>query len=319
MDDFFQKLRKIQKKERANSTLARVGNDFYTRTNNYIDELKTVVGNDPFSKEHYLLKDSQRIATEICERREHKIADAAIMNIHRSYHLFIKGQAQFDLLDTTPLNLTNEEEKLYFSIIDNLKGHRKNISMDKLSDSLKDKNGEIENEDNETEDYEDESEVLKRLNAIKKAKVITPEPKKHILTQIAKSKELDSAKEKTINSPTIETKEDQDKTDTSSTQPNKDTIKSKEKDPLKDNIDDQFVNLDEINYLDEIETPEKPKTRIKNNVKSCDIILLFDNLPAIVGVDKKIYGPFTKQDIITIPSINANILVKNRKARLLRI
>ena len=59
-----------------------------------------------------MLKDTQRIATEICERREHKITDAAVVNIHRSYHLFA-GKPQFDLIDTTPLNLTPEEEKIF--------------------------------------------------------------------------------------------------------------------------------------------------------------------------------------------------------------
>ena len=119
MDQFFQQLRKIQKKERSNGTLARVEDSFYKDIHKYLDELRTHIGNDPFAAEQYLLKDTQRIATEICERREHKITDAAVVNIHRSYHLFA-GKPQFDLIDTTPLNLTPEEEKFYFSLIDTL-------------------------------------------------------------------------------------------------------------------------------------------------------------------------------------------------------
>ena len=132
MDQFFQQLRKIQKKERSNGTLARVEDSFYKDIHKYLDELRTHIGNDPFSAEQYLLKDTQRIATEICERREHKITDAAVVNIHRSYHLFA-GKPQFDLIDTTPLNLTPEEEKFYFSLIDTLTNHRKSISPEKLS------------------------------------------------------------------------------------------------------------------------------------------------------------------------------------------
>ena len=132
MDQFFQQLRKIQKKERSNGTLARVEDSFYKDIHKYLDELRTHIGNDPFAAEQYLLKDTQRIATEICERREHKITDAAVVNIHRSYHLFA-GKPQFDLIDTTPLNLTPEEEKFYFSLIDTLTNHRKSISLEKLS------------------------------------------------------------------------------------------------------------------------------------------------------------------------------------------
>ena len=133
MDQFYQTLRKVQKKERNNGTLARVDEDFYDRLIEYMDELKKEAMSDPFSKAPGLLKQAQIIATEICQRREKKIADAAVVNIHRSYHLFT-GKPQFDLVDTTPLNLTPEEEKFYYSLIDTLKNHRGNISLEKLSD-----------------------------------------------------------------------------------------------------------------------------------------------------------------------------------------
>ncbi len=133
MDQFYQELRKIQKKERNNGTLARVDEDFYARIHEYMDGLKKEAMNDPFSKALSLLKQSQIIATEICERREKKITEAAVVNIHRSYLLFT-GRPQFDLVDTTPLNLTPEEEKFYYSLIDTLKNHRGNISLEKLSD-----------------------------------------------------------------------------------------------------------------------------------------------------------------------------------------
>lgn len=133
MDQFYQELRKIQKKERNNGTLARVEETFYGDIHEYMDKLKAQAMRDPFSNVPAKLKEAQIIATEICERREHKITDAAVVNIHRSYHLFT-GKPQFDLVDTTPLNLTPEEEKFYFSLIDTLKNHRGNISLDKLSD-----------------------------------------------------------------------------------------------------------------------------------------------------------------------------------------
>ena len=133
MDKFYQVLRQIQKKERNNGTLARVEEDFYSQLQEYMDVLKQEAMSDPFSKAVSLLKQSQIIATEICERREKKISEAAVINIHRSYHLFT-GKPQFDLVDTTPLNLTPEEEQFYYSLIDTLKNHRSNISLEKLSD-----------------------------------------------------------------------------------------------------------------------------------------------------------------------------------------
>ena len=133
MDSFYQELRRVQKKERNNGTLARVEETFYNDIHQYLGELKEEAIKDPFSNLSGMLKQAQIIATEICERRERKITEAAVVNIHRSYHLFT-GKPQFDLIDTTPLNLTPEEEKFYFSLIDTLKNHRGNISLEKLSD-----------------------------------------------------------------------------------------------------------------------------------------------------------------------------------------
>ncbi len=225
-ESFFQTLRQIQKKERTNASLARVGADFYKQVHSYINKLKRSVGNDPFSDEHYLLKDSQRIATEICERREHKITDAAVMNIHRSYHLFSKDKPEFDLLDTTPLNLTDEEETLYFSLIDTLKEHRLKISLDKFADKEEDsfaRNRQtIANPFNETVssmdveednkfldnrigndlefkeyiDKKDKSQqsddILDKLNEIKNAKIVDDEKHESIEAQIAKQRISDN-------------------------------------------------------------------------------------------------------------------------------
>ena len=52
MDQFYQELRKIQKKERNNATLARVEEDFYTTIHQYLDELRQEAIRDPFSNVH---------------------------------------------------------------------------------------------------------------------------------------------------------------------------------------------------------------------------------------------------------------------------
>lgn len=293
MDQFFQTLRKIQKKERNNSSLARVDDDFYKNIQHYLDELRASTGNDPFSEEQYLLKDTQRIATEICERREHKITDAAVVNIHRSYHLFT-GKPQFDLVDTTPLNLTNEEEKFYFSMIDVLTNHRRNIALEKLTDD-ETSNKEIKKISNplkesktsnkdikrinkplkeiETSELKEESdEVLSKLNKIKNAKVITDEKVEPIEKQIATSK--------------------------------KTFINEENVSAIYDNVDDQFVDFEsrKIAKAEENET-----------------LLVFDDINPIIAVDEKVYGPFRPQDLVVMPKINARIFVKNRKGRIIKI
>ncbi|HNS26340.1 MAG TPA: hypothetical protein PKK85_09760, partial [Methanobacteriaceae archaeon] len=75
MDEFFQKLREIQKKERNLSGLAPVGENFYQNISNYFNVLMKKIDDNPFSFESYLLRDAQRITAEICERREHKISN----------------------------------------------------------------------------------------------------------------------------------------------------------------------------------------------------------------------------------------------------
>ncbi len=281
MDQFFQQLRKIQKKERSNGTLARVDDSFYKDIHKYLDELRTHIGNDPFAAEQYLLKDTQRIATEICERREHKITDAAVVNIHRSYHLFA-GKPQFDLIDTTPLNLTPEEEKFYFSLIDTLTNHRKSISLEKLSSEE-----DIPNEtkapiketpkpqsttlDNGVESSQDDA-VLNRIDEISKAKVITDEKAEPIEKQIQKSNIKPAKVEDDIS------------------------------ELARDN--DEFVDLESIKIAKDSELVT---------------MLIFDDVDSIVGVDERVYGPFRPQDLVVLPKINAKIFVKNHKARFVKI
>ena len=163
--DFFQLLRRVQKEERTKSTLARVDKDFYKQLYSYIRDLERSVAKNPFdTTQSNLLNNAQRIATEICQWRESKISKAANNNIYRSFHLFKKGNPQFDLIDTTPLHLTPEEETLYFALMDALKTHRYNISLDKFGDEKADW-GADDYEDEEEDDFEEVASVVKsRVN-----------------------------------------------------------------------------------------------------------------------------------------------------------
>ena len=283
MDQFYQELRKIQKKERNNATLARVEEDFYTTIHEYLDELRQEAIRDPFSNVHGILKEAQIIATEICERREHKITDAAVVNIHRSYHLFT-GKPQFDLVDTTPLNLTPEEEKFYFSLIDTLKNHRGNISLEKMSDDEDDDEKKVikpkETQKNTlipTPSEEKKSdEVLDRLDEISKAKPIKPEPRQPIEKQVNKAEAA----------------------------PKKSAPKVIEDNPNAFDEADEFYDFESRKVAKDTELVT---------------MLVFDDVGPIVGVDEKVYGPFRPQDLVTLPLVNAKVFFKNRKGRQVKI
>ena len=293
MDEFYQELRKVQKKERNNATLARVDEDFYTRIHEYMDKLKKEAITDPFSKNLALLKQSQIIATEICGRREKKITEAAVVNIQRSYHLFT-GKPQFDLVDTTPLNLTPEEEQFYFSIIDTLRNHRSNISLETLSDDEDDeviirpeepqKNTLIPPKETKSDD-----EVLNRLDEIAKAKPIVDEKPKTVVKP--KTVEKPKTIEKPIEEPKVE------------------PVKR----PQNRNIEENPNAFDGSEEFYDLES--------KRIAKEAELVtmLVFDEVGPIVGVDEKVYGPFRPQDLVTLPLINAKIFFKNRKGRQVKI
>ena len=290
MDQFYQVLRKIQKKERNNGSLARVEETFYSDMHEYMDELKKQAMSDPFSKAPAILKEAQIIATDICQRRETKITNSAVLNIHRSYHLFT-GKPQFDLVDTTPLNLTPEEEKFYYSLIDTLKNHRNNISLEDFSDDEEVKPPSkpiIKPKETQsttltpTEPSEEKDEVLDRLDEIKKAKVITDQVREPIEKQIIKSQnEAQIKPQKPVAVP-----------------------KDIEENPNAMDVQDEFYDFES-----------------KKIAKDTELItmLVFDEIGPIVGVDEKIYGPFRPQDLVTLPLINAKIFFKNRKGRQVKI
>ena len=304
MDQFFQQLRKIQKKERSNGTLARVDETFYEDIHKYLDELRTHIGNDPFAAEQYLLKDTQRIATEICERREHKITDAAVVNIHRSYHLFA-GKPQFDLIDTTPLNLTPEEEKFYFSLINTLTNHRKSISLEKL-----------------TSEEDDPSETKA---PVKEA----PKPQSNTLDDEVKSSPDkpqttaldDEVKSSTTSNSEVKNFQDDEVVNRIDEIANARVITDEKPEPIEKQIQKSANKVDdEISQLtrDKDEFVDLESRKIAKDSELVTM-LVFDDVNSIVGVDEKVYGPFRPQDLVVLPKINAKIFVKNHKARFVKI
>ena len=58
--------------------------------------------------------------------------------------------------------------------------------------------------------------------------------------------------------------------------------------------------------VSQIEKEEKPK--------KLQLVRFLKEIPAIVGADMKTYGPFKPEDIATLPSENARVLIKRAAA-----
>ena len=306
--DSYQQLRKIQKKERDNGTLAQVDETFYKDIHNYINKLKQSAIDDPFSDVYNTLNEAKRIAIEICERREHKITSVAVLNMNRSYQLF-SGKQEFDLVDSMPLNMTPEEETFYFSIIETLKNHRLTLSGQIIKDSSveEDDVSDVENKPDNSEssplsDMDDSKEVLEKIDdtlenedkSLKSGDEVLDK-----LDEISKSKVIDD-----------EVRQPIEKQISKSTTKAPETKKNISKTPSE--FDDIEILDDENQFID----LDMPKRTRESEIVT---ILVLDKIDSIVGIDEKVYGPFRPQDIVLLPKINANIFVKNRKARFVKI
>ena len=271
MDEFFQKLRTIQKKERSTGGLARVGDNFYKKVHEYVDQLTKRIDNDPFCPEYYLLRDTQRITMEICEKREHKITDSAVMNVQRSYHLF-KGKPKFDLQDTTPLNLTPEEEELYFALIGVIKEYRGKLipSLQLLSideQELDSVSGTLKEDVSSTKIKKDETKDKRTYKDIKTSHT-------KIKPEISPQKAGEAAKD----------------------------------------VNTEFQYKKGVNAYS-LKELEKASDSLKKQRESFKAVIVYEEFPSIVGVDKNVYGPIYPQDVITLPEANASIIIRSKKGK----
>jgi len=99
--------------------------------------------------------------------------------------------------------------------------------------------------------------------------------------------------------------------------PNK---KIDEKEKSQDNINQ--INSNSMSILETNEIPTNKEIKItennqilkKNHDVAYILIRFTKNIPALVGKDLKIYGPFKKQDISRIPIQNASILIEENAA-----
>jgi len=292
LDEFFQKLREIQKKERSISGLSRVGDNFYTEVSNYLNMLMRKIDDNPFSFESYLLRDAQRIVAEICERREHKIANSAVMNVQRAYQLFKESKAKKDSSNqiTVPMNSTPEEEFLYLELVESIVKYRGKLTAPLMSYIQKNQgnNGQM---------------PIKGKNK--------PNPS-------LKSLNIDALLSDAPQEPMVEDEIQNDVPggDFESQIVERFGSEPSRKDKAKtDDSESDHDAKDTENISSEQNSPEAEENNLdgKQDKILTKTLMILDELPSIVGVDKNVYGPVSPQDIITIPEPNAKILVKNKK------
>ena len=282
------------------------------------------IDNNPFSFESYLLRDAQRIVVEICERREYKITNSAVMNAQRSHHLF--KDSHEDGRPRIPSNSTPEEERLYSEIYQSLTAyreemrsplisysHKKDIKLNSLN-SIRRTSKPVEEEfkvinaDKEINDQNiDETERFNETPISKKRRnnsvrtnpavdEIPPEIQDEIYRQFGREpSKQDSKKSANVSSGEIKPGNQKDSSDApnnSKSEFNEDTVYSG--DPVTSKVSKDTPGLHKM---------------------STEILMILDELPSIMGVDSKVYGPFHPGDIITMPEPNARILIKNHKGK----
>lgn len=343
MDEFFQILREIQKKERSMSGLSSVGDSFYTDVSNYLNALMRKIDDNPFSFESYLLRDAQRIVEEICERREHKIANNAVMNVQRARQLFKESKGKRSRIKkenpiAVPVNSTPEEEDLYFQIVDSLVKYRERMTkplrsyLNKNETSL----GLQEEARNDTSkasgvtsshlQSKSEEEVHSRSDSVPgDLEAESPKDVKRSVKGPVKGDPSgfeDQIYEIYGSEPSKQTSEKEGLKGSNS------GISSERSHEAHEtaNSNGTAAGISSSNVSDlggsghgnsitvgADETSDTLKSVASDGSGTLKTLLILDELPSILGVDKNVYGPVIPQDIVTLPEANAKVLIKNRK------
>lgn len=315
MDEFFQNLREIQKKERSLSSLSPVGDDFYQDISFYFNKLMKKIDNNPFSFESYLLRDAQRIVAEICERREHKIANSVVMNVQRSYKIFKDSVG--DGKPQIPSNLTPEEQQLYRGIYKLLSTYRQDMRSPLISYTDKKEHkstSELHSSkmDSKTiqKDYDEfidddnnhnvNSSTDVKIPITQKTEVspdvneIPPEIQDEIYREFGKEPSRQVSKKSSTHLPETKSKDDKKPSNTT------------------DNIRKKF-EINKVQPSGNNLTNKSKDSGVKKTLT--EVLMILDDLPPIMGIDHNVYGPFSPGDIITMPVPNARILIKNHKGK----
>jgi len=342
LDEFFQTLREIQKKERSMSGLSSVGDNFYTDVSNYLNALMRKIDDNPFSFESYLLRDAQRIGEEICERREHKIANNAVMNVQRARQLFKESKGKRSRIKkenpiAVPVNSTPEEEDLYFQIVDSLVKYRERMvkplrsylhknetSLEAHEESRNDTSkssvatssqlqGKPEDEVHSQSDSVPGDLEAESLGDVKRSKGPVKGDPSGFEDQIYEiygsepSKQTSEKEGSKGSNSGVSNERNHEAHETVNSQGTAAGISSSNVSDLEGSGHGSSITLGAD------ETSDTLKPVASDGTSTLKTLLILDELPSILGVDKNVYGPVIPQDIVTMPEANAKVLIKNRK------
>ncbi len=273
------------------------------------------IDNNPFSFESYLLRDAQRIVAEICERREHKIANSVVMNVQRSYKIFKDSVG--DGKPQIPSNLTPEEQQLYRGIYKLLSTYRQDMRSPLISYTDKKEHkstSELHSSkmDSKTiqKDYDEfidddnnhnvNSSTDVKIPITQKTEVspdvneIPPEIQDEIYREFGKEPSRQVSKKSSTHLPETKSKDDKKPSNTT------------------DNIRKKF-EINKVQPSGNNLTNKSNDSGVKKTLT--EVLMILDDLPPIMGIDHNVYGPFSPGDIITMPVPNARILIKNHKGK----
>ena len=312
MNDFFRKLRDIQKKERTDGPLSEIDDSFYDDASNYLQSLLKVVDDNPLSLEAYQLRDAQRITIEICERREAKIISSAISNVQKAHDIFKGHNKNSELYEVIPYNVTPEEEKLYKDVVNTIISHRENL-MEEI----------IPHRNSETKIGFKPNEVSKEIKE-EFTKVDRPIHHEHIM-EVEKQPPAPKLDESQIammygkapdellfdenNNPITEVNQKNTDIPTPFTPPKppvEDTVVL-QNNQSKPNIDDKSNQTEEdLVVPDEILNDEVDDAVIYNSEELVEF--KEDICTDILDENEKTYGPFENKDMVLLPKSIVKIL-----------
>ena len=356
MDNFFQKLRDIQKKERNTGNLTEIEDSFYTDASNYLQELLKMVDNNPLSLEAYQLRDAQRITTEICERREFKIVGTAATNVQKSHDIFKGHRRDSELYDVIPFNTTPEEEEFYKQLVDIMVNHRENL-MEKIIPQKQSNETKIgfkpnkkkviveQESEKEHQQQKDDLTVEKEDAVPKKSKSSKPVLDESQIAMMF-GKAPDDVLFDENNNPVKTVKTDITTPFTPPKPPKEDTVslqRDNDKEEVKEKDDDSEVQTptdknndtqDESKVVPEtqskIEDDSRDSTTDKDtNLQNLDIesavevsdvelVEFKDEISTdILDETEKTYGPFTADDIVLLPRSLVKILLTRDVVRVI--
>lgn len=274
------------------------------------------IDDNPFSFESYLLRDAQRITSEICERREHKISNSAVISVQRSCQLFKELESDSPSTPKIPRNSTPEEEKLFHALVNSLIDYR-----EKMRGPLRYQNSQTGNNVSRRSDV---SRIDTSSDVSKGTDLSRSDP-----SNISIDSEISTdskAEESRIGRDNSNTRKNKGFTVEEEAAIDDDIYKQFGAEPFpgnatkensgpskKSSVDLQTAKSEPSNEFESAKNNDIKES--KNQNIQTNMLLVLEELPSIMGIDKKVYGPLLPQDIVIMPEPNARILIKNQKGK----